>query len=87
MDTDGFWGTSRASQAAPPDSQTYSRNPSADRPWYSGDNWNGKILAVVREQMRELLKDEVEKGEQACCEPLTAVLPANDSDETWNPKQ
>jgi hypothetical protein len=67
VDTDGFWGTCR-SHAAPPDQAT-SRSFSADRHWYSGDNWNGKILAVIREQMRELLKDEVAKGEQASHEP------------------
>ena len=29
------------------------------RLWYAGDNWNGKILSVVRELIRERMKDEL----------------------------
>ena len=47
---EGFWGTAAEARAQPGGS----RSGSAQR-WYSGDNWNGKILAVVR----KLLMSEI----------------------------
>ena len=89
IDTDGFWGTSRLTPqigteptvAAAPDgarSMSAGRRSAAERKWYAGDNWNGKILSVVRELLREEMKDELARGPQARCrEPQFAEAAAS----------
>jgi predicted NAD-dependent protein-ADP-ribosyltransferase YbiA (DUF1768 family) len=55
---DVFWGTSKseigASSQEPKSARSLSgRTAGATKPWWSGDNWNGKILAVVRILLRQ----------------------------------
>jgi predicted NAD-dependent protein-ADP-ribosyltransferase YbiA (DUF1768 family) len=57
---DIFWGTSRPTfgdGAAPTHPSTHGRTLSersaTARPWWSGDNWNGRIFSVVRALLRK----------------------------------
>jgi hypothetical protein len=68
IDTDGFWGTSRilpdpATDEVGGGGRTGSagRGNSEPRAWYVGDNWNGKILCVVR----TILRTEITMDPQA----------------------
>jgi predicted NAD-dependent protein-ADP-ribosyltransferase YbiA (DUF1768 family) len=54
---DVFWGTSKSEIEASSQEQKSMRSlsgrPVATKPWWSGDNWNGKILVVVRTLLKQ----------------------------------
>jgi predicted NAD-dependent protein-ADP-ribosyltransferase YbiA (DUF1768 family) len=61
IDADGFWGTNRtlpdpateAGNGGGGRTRSAGRGNTEPRAWHVGDNWNGKILCVVRILLRE----------------------------------
>jgi hypothetical protein len=67
VDSDGFWGTDQMVDRCGTTLRSGSRSgrtgsEEKKSEWYAGDNWNGKILAVVR----ELLKQEITLNTEVC---------------------
>ena len=76
---DNFWGTDGRARYGSETERTTSvrmrsRTLSFDNEWWKGDNWNGKILFVVREEIRNLVRMDagileaaIEEDHQAHC--------------------